>query len=224
VSALLRRLRHEDEGMSLAELIVTMFVTGILLAIVGSMFINVSRVTASSNASNQRANIAANVMEGITEVIRSAANNSIAGSEDPDPAIVAGTATGLTVYSYSDTVPSLPAPTKVTYRVDASGNLIEDRYASSASGGYWVFATTATSRMLGGPVSLTGADPLFAYLDSDNKVVTPPSGGLTLEQRTSIASIRVTVRIENTTTNVSTPIVVQNTVGMPNLNFARTDN
>lgn len=210
--------------MSLAELIVTMMVTGILLAIVASMFINVARVTASSNASNARSSIAANVMEGITEVVRSAANNAVAFSEDPDPAIVAATATGLTLYAYADTVPTVPAPTKITYRVDASGNLIEDRYASSLSGSYWVFATTATSRTLGGPISLTGTEPLFAYLDSDNKVVTPAAGGLTLAQRTTVASIRVTVRIENVNTATSKPIIVQNTVGMPNLNFTRTDN
>jgi len=224
VSALLRRLRRDESGMSITELVVTMMVTSILLAIVASMFINVAKVTANSNASNSRSSVAANVMEGITKVIRTAANNDVAGSEDPDPALVVGLPNSLTILSYVDTSALTPSPTKVVYRVDANGNVLEDRYASSLSAGYWVFASTASTRTLGGPVqTLTGTDSLFVYLDATNKVVTPASGGLTLLERDTIASIRVNVRILNALSTGADPIVVTNTIGMPNLKISRTD-
>jgi len=223
VIARLRRLRDDEDGMSITELVVTMFVTGILLAIVASMFLNVARVTANSNASNQRTSVAANVMEGITKVIRTAANNEIAGGNS-DPAIVAATANALTIYSYVDTSAVSPAPTKVSYRVDASGNVIEDRVAGSKSGGYWAFTAAATSRTLGGPVqTLGGTDALFVYLDGKSKVITPADAGLTLSERISIASVRVNVRILNALSTGADPIVVQNTIGMPNLRLSRTD-
>jgi len=217
--------------MSLVELMVTVFIAGILLAIVGSFFINVARVTANSNSTTSRSSVAANIMDAVSKVIRTASNNPIATSEDPDPAVVAATATGLTIISYVDTNATTPSPTKVTYRVDASGNLIEDRYASTATNNYWVFGTTAASRTVGGPIlTPTGTNALFVYLDGDNQVIVaagPIVNGnatLTLEQRESVASIKVSIQIANTLTTGSDPILLVNTVGMPNLRLSRTDN
>ena len=230
--ARLRRLRDDESGMSITELVVTMFVTGILLAIVASMFLNVARVTANSNASNQRSSVAANIMEGITKVIRTATNVDVSTSDTPDPAIVAATAKSLTIYTYVDlkvedyvnTPTSTPPPTKVVYRVDASGNLLEDRYSSALSGGFWIFSSTAITRTVGGPVqTLTGDDALFVYLDSGNKAMIPGADGLSLIQRSSVSSVRVNVRILNALTTGADPIVVQNTIGMPNLKLSRTD-
>ena len=221
-TALRRRLGPAAEaGVSLVELIVTMMVTGIVLTIVAAMFINVAKVTADANGTNTRTSVAANVMNEMSKVIRTAANNATASSEDPDPAIVSGTASALTVYSYVDTSPTAPAPTKVTFRVDTSGNVWEDRIAGAASGSYWVFTGTATSRNLGAPITSAG---LFTYLDQAGQAVVPGGTGLTLAQRNTISSIKVTVTIANNPTLGSDPIVIVNTVGMPNLLLTGTDN
>ncbi|MBX3099273.1 MAG: prepilin-type N-terminal cleavage/methylation domain-containing protein [Salinibacterium sp.] len=221
-TALRRRLDPDSEnGVSLVELIVTMMVTGIVLTIVAAMFVNVAKVTADANGTNTRSSVAANVMNEMSKVIRVAANNATASSEDPDPAIVAGTASTLTVYSYVDTSPTAPAPTKVTFRVDANGNVWEDRVAGAASGSYWTFTGTSTSRNLGAPITAT---TLFTYLDQGGQTVVPGGTGLTLAQRNSVASIKVTVTIANTPTLGSDPIVIINTVGMPNLLLTGTDN
>lgn len=216
-----RRLGPASEaGVSLVELIVTIMVTGIVLSIVAAMFVNVAKVTADSNGTNTRSSIAANVMNEMSKVIRLAANNATASSEDPDPAIVSATASALTVYSYADTSPSAPAPAKVTFRVDSSGTVWEDRVAGSASGSYWVFTGAATSRNLGSPI---GTANLFTYLDQGGLPVAPGSTGLTLAQRSTIASVRVTVTIANNPTLGSDPVVITNTVGMPNLLLTGTD-
>lgn len=225
MNAAVARLRHGrpaggDAGLSLVELIVAIMITGVVLSIVATMFVNVARVTADANGTNTRTSVASNVMNEISKVVRTAANNATASSEDPDPALVSGTAATLTLYSYVDTSATSPAPTKVTFRVDANGTAWEDRVAGSASGSYWVFTGTTTSRQLGGPVTATS---LFTYLDQDNKVVTPGSTGLTLAQRNLISSIKVTVTIANNPTLGSDPIVIINTVGMPNLLLTGTD-
>jgi len=217
-----RRLRSGSEaGVSLVELIVTIMITGVVLSIVAAMFINVAKVTADANGTNRRSSIAANVMNEVSKAIRTAANNATASSPDADPAIVSGTQSALTLYSYVDTSPTAPAPTKVTFRVDANGDVWEDRVAGSASGSYWAFTATATSRNLGGPVSTTG---LFTYLDQNNAEVVPGSTGFTLAQRNMISSVKVTVTIANAPTLGSDPIVIVNTVGMPNLLLTGTDN
>lgn len=221
-AALRRRLDPaSDSGVSLVELIVTMMVTGVVLAIVGSMFVNIAFATSTSNATNTRTAISGNIMNEMSKVIRLAANNAVSGSDDPEPAIVTGTATALTVYAYVDTSPTDPKPSKVTFRVDSSGTVFEDRIVGTLSGSYYVFTGATTTRSLGGPIVPA---ELFAYLDVSNKAVTPGSTGLTLAQRDQVASVKVTVVMDNTSrAGSSDPVRVVNTIGMPNLLLSGTD-
>lgn len=222
MNALRTRLSHRagDAGASLTELLVTMFVSGIVLAIVGTMFVNVARITTNSNASTQRNSIAGNIMSELSKVIRTASTNPTSGT--PDPAIISGTGTALTLYSYVDANPASPAPTKVGFRIDAQGQVIEDRWTASISNSYWVFTGSPTSRPLGGPVT-TAAAPLFSYIEADGDVITVASSGLTAAQRATVASVRVNVTLDNTLTTGADPIIVVNTVGMPNLKLSRTE-
>ena len=221
----LRRRASSDDGLSLIELLVTMMITGVLLAIVGTMFVNVARITTNSNATTSRNGVAANVMNEVTKVVRMAANNPVSTSVDADPAVISATPTALTVYSFVDTNPTLPAPTKVGFRFDAQGNLIEDRWAGTRSGNYWVFTGSVATRTIGGPMqNLTGTDAFFVYLNGAGVVVTNGTSALTLAQRATVASIQVTVRLTNAQVSGTDPIVIINTVGMPNLQLSRTDN
>lgn len=210
----------DDSGVSLTELLVTMMISGIVLAAVGTMFINIALVTTNSNRTIERNGIATNIMDEVTSVIRTAANNAIATSVDPDPALVAATASSLTVYSFVNTNPTLPGPTKVRFTFDASGNLVEERWVGTKSGSYWVFNGTATTRTIGGPVeNVTGTPAFFTYLDAAGAAINPGTSGLTFAQRKLIATITVTVRISNTPTTGSAPIELINTIGMPNLHI-----
>jgi len=230
MAALRRRLdpaAKAEAGVSLVELIVVMFITSIVLAIVGSMFINVANVTSNANGTNTRNAVAANVMNAMTKVISTASNNAVSGQDDPDPAIVSGTASALTIISYVDTSPTNPMPTRVTYRVDSAGQVFEDRVAGVVSGSFFVFTGATTSRPLGGPIVSSG---LFTYLNKVGDVVTPGATGLSYAQRNTVASIRLNVVIANTTTtgtatgtNGNDPVQITNTVGMPNLILTGTD-
>ncbi|CAN5228759.1 hypothetical protein BH09ACT5_BH09ACT5_18700 [soil metagenome] len=216
-----------DDGLSLAELLVAMMISGILLALVGTMFVNVTRITTNSNATTQRSGAAANVVNEVSRVIRTAANNPVSTSPIADPAIVSATPTALTLYSFVDSTNLVtPAPSKVVFRFDTAGKLIEDRVVAtkSSDGKYWVFSGASTSRTIGSSLqNPAGTDPFFLYLDADYNPITPGTGGLTLAQRGQVAFIRVTVRIDNNPSTGSDPIVIVNTVGMPNLKNTRTD-
>lgn len=216
--------------MSMSELIVVMMVTAIVLAAVGTFFTNIAIVTTNANAATSRTNVAANIMNEMSKVIRTSSNNAVAGDDDPDPAIVSATASALTVYSYVDTSPTAPAPSKVTFRIDANGVVFEDRIKGTLSGSYYVFTGATTTRNLGGPIV---AKNLFTYIDTGNKTVTIGSAGLTELQRNSVASIQVEITIANNSTTGGTapdaakgnsPIILSNTVGMPNLLLTGTDN
>jgi hypothetical protein len=210
-----------DAGISMTELVVTIMVTGLMAAMVSTMFINVALATNNSTSTIQRNGIATNVMDAVGTVIRTAAKNPVASSSEADPAVVAGTGTSLTVYSFVNADPANPAPTKVGYRLDASGNLLEDKWVATLSSGYWVFTGTATTRTLGGPLITPGGfDPIFVYLDDTGAMVTPGGSGLTLAQRKTITSIRITLQMANSPTTGSSNILIVSTVAMPNLTIA----
>lgn len=216
----LARIRSEDDGISMIELLVTMLVSGIVLAIVGNLFINVVVITGNSNLTIQRNGVATNIMDEVTSVIRTAANNPVSTSVDPDPALVAATANSLTLYSFVDTNATLPAPSKVRFTFDAKGYLVEDRWTATKSGSYWVFTGSATTRTIGGPVdNLSGTPYFFTYLDAGGTAIVPSGSGLTLTQRKLVATITVTVRIANRPTTGTDPVELVNTIGMPNLHI-----
>lgn len=210
-----------EEGLSLVELLVAMLLTGIVLALVGSFLVNVALATSASNATTQRSSAAANTMNELVKVVRQGANNAVSG-QTVDPALVSATSSALTIYSFVDTSPTAPAPTKVAFRMDGT-NLVEDRWTATSPSGYWVFTGSPTTRVIGNAIVTNGADPLFAYLGADGKAVgTPAVTPLTVDQRKLITSVQITVTIANQTRTGSSPIIIKNTVGMPNLTTSGT--
>lgn len=219
-TARFRARAQADEGFSLTELLVTIMIMGIVMTIVGSMFINVARITANSNSTTTKSSVAANLMDAMSKVIRTAANNPVAGQDLADPAIVAATANSVTLYSFVDTSALTPKPTKVRFSIDAKGNVVEERWAAATSTqGYWSFPGSPTIRTLGGPV-ITTTTSLFTYFDASNAVITVGTAGMSATDRKRVASIRVTITIANSLTTGDDAIVIDNTIGMPNLGLS----
>ena len=210
---------ESDAGLSLVELLVAMMLTSILMALVGGMFVNVALATSASNATTQRSSTAANAMNELVKVVRQGANNAVSG-QTVDPALVSATSTALTLYSFVDASPTAPAPTKVAFRMDGT-KLLEDRWTATSPSGYWVFTGSPTTRVIGTSIVTNGADPLFAYRTADG-TVGPGTTALTLDQRKTITSIRITVTITNDSRAGSSPVIITNTVGMPNLKASGT--
>ncbi len=223
-AAIARRLAGpRDAGVSLTELIVTVMVTGVIAAIVSTMFLNVALATNNSTATITRNGIATNAMDAVSTVIRTAAVLPVSTSTDPDPAIVAGTGNSLTLYSFVNANPALPAPSKVAYRFDTNGTLFQDTWTATQSSGYWVFTGAVSTRTIAGPLVMpTGTDPMFVYLDDTGTVLTPGTNGLTASQRAQVAAIRLTVQVANSPTTGASNIVLVNTIVMPNVAISGT--
>lgn len=222
----LRRRAADDRGLSMTEVLISMFLTSLLLAAAGGMLIQVSKITTSSNQTQNSTKIGANVANGITSVLR--VSTKVATSNNvQDPAIVAGTRSSITVYSNSNADPVNVGPTRVTFTLNASGDLIEDRCVAKPSGGYWTFGTCASTstRTLGQGLKAAGtvikgktAGSLFTYIDGNGNAIalTSANPSLTDAQRKSITSIVVEVwaQAPGSTTAAS---VIKNTVVLRNL-------
>lgn len=223
VRRLVRRVRAEDTGISLVELLVSMMLSAVLLTLVGTMFVNVARATTNANTTRQAATVAGTIANDLARSIRFAVQNPVDGQPALDPAVLSATPTSLTLSALVDTAAANPAPSKLRYSA-TGGQLVVERWTTTAtSGGYFVFGTGAPAgtRSLGGTiVAPTGGDaPLFTYLDSTGAVLTPGTNGLTAPQRAAVAAIRITVRVQAPGSG-SAPVVLENTVGMPNLGYA----
>jgi hypothetical protein len=208
-----------------------MLLSALLMSITVGFFVNVTKLTTQSESIRRSTADASNIMNAVSTAIRASVRNAIESSTTPDPAIVAATATSITVISYTDAGVSGEAgsvfetPLMLRYRIDSSGRMLEDRWAAQVSPkGYAVFPSLTTdpdaTRILGNVVVNTTSDPLFRYYNTSGAQV-GGSGALTLAQRSSVTSVRFTVKVRSDNSNET--VELDNTVGMPNMDLGLTE-
>jgi Tfp pilus assembly protein PilW len=213
-----RRLRTDERGLSLAEVLVASMLTLSIMAMIGAMFIQTTRITAASNQTRSSTAIAGNVVNSISTVLRVATPLAKANTAQPDPAIVAGGVNSLTVYSLTNANPANPAPVKVTFALD-DGVLTETRCTAQASSIYWVFPSctgVTTVRTITEGLLDDADEPLFTYVDVNGAPITISGGALTLTQRRAVVAVRVAVTAQATGADTD-PVSLENTVVLRNL-------
>jgi Tfp pilus assembly protein PilW len=229
--AIVRRVRRDESGLSMTELLVGMVLSTVILILVTSLFVNVTKMTTVANQNRLTTGSAANTAKAITSVIGVATTKAIANQYTPDPAVVAGSRDMLQIYSLANTDPKTPAPSMYTFAIESTSPVTnpvtyqvrETKCTGTASGGYWSFSpcATTTTRIIGSDILLptSTANQLFTYKDQSGNDITLAAATtqLTPAQRATVGSIVVTVRTQLRTTNAPAPVVVSNTVVLRNL-------
>jgi type II secretory pathway pseudopilin PulG len=217
------RLREDESGLSMTELLVSAILTSIMLAMIGTMFVQTTRLTTAASQTHNSNAVAASMSNGVTAVLRTATTLAKSGSEIPDPAIVSGSREALSIYAFSNTSFSSPAPTKITYSItdsDLDGflELTETRCTGVASGGFWTFGGCAatTKRSFGEGLQNSVSDTLFSYHDAGGAPIVIGTTALTAEQRKVVGSIIVTVRVK-APGSTNDPVVITSKVVLRNL-------
>jgi Tfp pilus assembly protein PilW len=226
----LRRMREDDSGLSLTELLVSGLLTVAIMAMIGTMFIQTAKITANSTQTSKSNNVAANIANEMTSAIRVATTVARSGATTPDPAILDGSRETLTIYALSNTDAAAPAPVRIKFTITPKPGtpalepraVMEERCTATSAGGFWTFGSCAslTTRSLGGQVTdLTGTiDQLFTYY-TDTAGTHPiliGADSLTDAQRATVASIRVYVSIKATGSDTK-QTVISNLVVLGNL-------
>lgn len=218
---MLARLRRDEAGLSLSELVISSMLTILVLSMVAVLFVQTTKITAASQQTNNSVSIASNVANEITSVLRVATTNLRTGQTVADAAIVSGTRSTLTLYSLSNTNADEPAPVMITYATDPlTQGLIETRCTAKKSGGFWKFAPCGetTTRDLGiGVLPATGtSDQLFTYYDGNDVEMVIGTDNLSDAQRLRVAKIKVQV-VALATESRNDPVKIVNTVVLGNL-------
>lgn len=210
---------RRESGLSMVELLVSVLLSGLLLVLVGTTFVQLVRTTGTVTVARESAGSASTVVTELSKVIRSASTIPATSTLSAQPAIVSATANALTVYSYVDTTSALPKPTRVEFTIVA-GQIVEKRWATTSTKSPWLFPTLTSTVTYPGIHVPNGSTPLFTYLDATDTAV-PPGAGLSEDQRALIASITVSVRIRPSAPATAKPVEIVNTVGMPNVAIKR---
>jgi hypothetical protein len=221
----LRRMRSEESGLSLIELLVSGLLTICIMVMIGSMFIQTAKLTTQSTQTSNSNAVASNIANEVTSVLRVATTLPKSGQILPDPAIVDGSPEALTLYSFSNTDPNNPAPVRIKFTISALPDraVIEERCTATTSGGFWTFGTCAslTTRNLGGIVQPIGGGPLFTYYGANGAQVALVSGSSAADRRkVSSILVYVSVKANGSSTNKA---VISNTVVMGNLGLENSE-
>ena len=216
---------NSEAGISLVELLVSMMIFAIILTLVGSMYSGMADTVAMGNSSNQSTKVASSAMNEVGRVIRFATTNAVLSQPAPNPAIVVGKSEALTVYTYVDASSASPQPIKISFTLDGTRRLVEQRYAATNVAGFWLFPAPTpyyTRIITSGIGTPSGAEqPLFTYQLIDGSAVAVPGTGLTATQAATIAAIQVTLKVTTDGGASAQQVTLQSTIGMSNLGLSR---
>lgn len=223
---MLRRLHANDRGVSLAELLVTMFLTGIVGVIVVGFFIAFTNTFTADRAATDSSTTAALGMNDLTRVIRAGTEIPVEGQVLNNPVFQTAGNERMIVHAFIDTSSADPRPVKIEFFVNPQRELVERRYAAvPLARGYWTFeldhaGDRVIARQL--PVRQSGDPWLFTYVTATGAEFTLPANAtLNDTQRRSVAAVRVTLTVQADTTARAEPVTLRSTVGIPNLGISR---
>lgn len=210
-----------DDGLSLAELIVSIMVFGLIVTIVTTTFISLTKATAQARGIDANTRVASNSMNEVSRVVRAARTIPTPGGTEATSFSLA-TTESLTLTTAVNGADSLTTvPRKVTFSVAADRSLVETTVVGTPlKTDFWQFVSTPTKRTLGGAVLTTASSgtPLFTYYDFAGVALTPDAtGALGAAQLPLIASVQVSLTVDRTTTRSSQAVTLQTTVSLSNL-------
>jgi Tfp pilus assembly protein PilW len=178
---------RRDDGLGLAELIVAMALSVLLLVVIGGFFTAVIRSTAVSAVADTNARQASTAMATMVRYLHAATTNPVANQPSPAAAFVSAAATDVTFYAYVNMITTTAQPVMVHYYVDPTTHLLIEKLSAgvcNATTNYCTFPAVTSTITLGGPIASptsstnptttppTYTTPLFTYLDAGGATTT----------------------------------------------------
>lgn len=215
----LARAGGPDAGISLAELLVSMMITALLLTMTAGFMVSAYRANAVASAVDGTTREASTAMTEITRSLRAAGEYKPASAATEQPAFVVAGPTSMTLYAYINLQAAVEAPVRVQFSV-VRGVLTETRWVgqkSSPTANTYSFPTQATSttRLTSSVITAAPAPAVFTYLDESRQVIPFGSTGEVAAKET-IAYVTVNLLVGPSATSTSSTLLT-NTVSLTNL-------
>jgi Tfp pilus assembly protein FimT len=225
-----RRGLRSDEGLGLAEMIVTVGLTAVVGMFTFALLVQGIRSTAGTAVRQDDAGQARIAIEAMSRNLRAAISPAqIQGASctsgcDATTGVTAASPDAITFYANVNADGA--APSRVTYRVVGS-TLEETVQAPTVSGLTYSFCSPGAScpvrtrTLVRGLVAPTPAAPLFQYLREDG--FTPQTFGTpaTAVELGNIDSVEILARVSTSAKWKTPPTSVTMRVALPNADYAR---
>jgi type II secretory pathway pseudopilin PulG len=219
----------------MVELLVVILIMGIVTAMIASFYSSTMKTVHIASALRTNTAMASNAMNELARTIRAGTENPLRNQALPAPVFVVAQPNTVVLYAYVNLRSSDQTPVMVRFSVDAERRLIEEKWPAVLDAyGYWAFPAVsqatgkptqapASSRVLASAVALpgNGVAPLFTYEDVAGDPVTMTSAGVSSSVIPDVAAVRVSVAIQGSTADAAARVVLENTVGIPNLGVNR---
>lgn len=215
-----------DQGIGLPEMVISMFLLGILMTIVVSVFISFTDSFTSDRASTDSTNVASTGMNEVTRVIRSGTENAVKNQYPNDPVFQVATPNEVMMFAYLDTESASPEPIKVRFFIDAAtSELTETRWGAKPLGdGYFTFkADKQSERVVARKIvpPAQGGATLFRFFRADGSEITVPPAGIPVTSLRDIVAVEIAMTVQADITGETAPVTIKNRVGIPNLGISR---
>jgi prepilin-type N-terminal cleavage/methylation domain-containing protein len=214
-----------DSGFTIIELLVTMLITGIVLAMMGTFFANIARLTNWSGNDRTATGQAAVAIDSVRAVVRTAVKTSDTAA---GAAVQYASPTKLQLVAYSDVNKTTANPQLVTFCL-VGGVLKENTQtgiAQDTATKAWTFPnpsivnTDCTSptgwTTVASGFSMSATPPFFTYLDTKSQALNASPSVSPTDRTANVTFIQVVATLDATRTSGSgKPVVVTSAIGMP---------
>lgn len=229
-----------DSGFSLTELMVTMFVMGIVVAATVSLTIGFQRTNAQNISRQDQIDSARTAVEAISKSVRTAVKPAQLTSTCTlciEDAFLQGTDYSVQFYANLNNPGNTIGPSRVTYTLvttgPTAGQIVEtiqrpDSYIPSATGYAYCDATSgsasaackarfSTRPVAFGALATTGT-PMLKYYDSAGLQLSPATSGgsLSVAQLGHVLSIEIVVTVQTNNATKANPTTYVQRVTLPN--------
>jgi hypothetical protein len=231
VNELRARLRRDESGVTLVELLVAVVFGGIIIAITLSFFTAVMRNSKQSVDTRMSTADAGNVSNVISTSIRSSVGYAKNGLDTLQTPVLPGSGgQAIVLVSYTDAYADLDASTTnappylIRYSVDSQRRMLEERWKLSYdSAGFLqlpflpdgkTLPATDLKRLLGDVVMNTPTQQLFTYYSGQCGEDELASITTSAADRDKVAFIRFHLRIQSFDSQQT--VDLDSTIGLPN--------
>jgi prepilin-type N-terminal cleavage/methylation domain-containing protein len=224
------RAHRDDDGFSLAELLSTLVIMGVLTTIVSTMFITSLKASQSNAGRLEQQNWGRTAMESMSRVIRTAVlpSSLAACSCGSAVAFISGTPNSMSFYADIDNANNTIGPSQVTISVDTvTGDLVQmtqppDAGSGASAGGYtWTACTYQAAGCLKrgkllakGVLAPVTAPYLFTYYLHGDPT---PYGTVTALQLGNVDAVDILMKIKLTSSAKAASSTFVQRVSLPNV-------
>ncbi len=206
MTAWLRRVRGDDSGMSLTELLITMFITAILIAGTATLVVGVSRTTGANVSRTEQVDAARLGVERMVRTLRTSAMQSQLGCTGcTEDAFIQGADYGVQFYANVDNASGSVGPSKVTYRIVPTGTGVGELRQTvqkpnsptpGASGYEYTMSSNIVDTVVARNVRTDTGRAIFTYYDGSSARIVPVGGFLTATQLKGVLAIELQLTVQ----------------------------